>query len=391
MKEGLFFLGEDMPGDDHLEKAFRALAGVDDLIGKDELGAFVDIDDDDRFSIGQMTQNLLDKIATYGGSAASGTGDTDDMQGNDGTDASNGTDASGGASGSGSDPDAYTGGVSPNSAYPNVGSHITRNSMAHDPDRVGLGTLGDDLHMLAGADGALNLSELMQAFNISSVKAQAILDGLSDGGPVKVDDLIEAMEEYATGASPKMLTDTKLDEALRDIMGEVKTHFGSFADENGRIDADRFRNLLEESFRFLGRDLPGQSLIDQFFKDIAGVDERLTEEELGAFIDMDEDGRFSIGKLAQKAWEKSDLRRAERGEHGANRPGSRRRPHPLRHRSCRIRPSPFPESEEAETASEHECDTDTGTTTSASGNSGWAPTSYSNVAWSSFFNPVPTT
>ena len=31
--------------------------------------------------------------------------------------------------------------------------------MAHDPDRVGLGTppLSDDLHMLAGADGALNL------------------------------------------------------------------------------------------------------------------------------------------------------------------------------------------------------------------------------------------
>ena len=117
--------------------------------------------------------------------------------------------------------------------------------MAHDPDRVGLGTLSDDLHMLAGADGALNLSELMQAFNVSSVKAQAILDGLSDGGPVKVDDLIEAMEEYATGASPKMLIDTKLDEALRDIMGEVKTHFASFADENGKMDFTRFEDLGE--------------------------------------------------------------------------------------------------------------------------------------------------
>jgi len=214
----------------------------------------------------------------------------------------------------------------------------------------------------------------------------------SDGGPVKVDDLIEAMEEYATGASPKMLTDTKLDEALRDIMGEVKTHFGSFADENGRIDADRFRNLLEESFRFLGRDLPGQSLIDQFFKDIAGVDERLTEEELGAFIDMDEDGRFSIGKLAQKAWEKIQTYGAQNEEStGGESTGESEETTSSSPPVVPYQAQPFPESEEAETASEHECDTDTGTTTSASGNSGWAATSYSNGAWSSFFNPVPTT
>ncbi|MGY6570184.1 MAG: hypothetical protein ACXIVE_14410, partial [Salinarimonas sp.] len=288
-----------------------------------------------------------------------------------------------------------TGGVSPNSAYPNVGSHITQNSMSHDPNRVGLGTLSDDLHMLAGADGALSLSELMQAFNISSVKAQAILDGLGDGGPVKVDDLIAALEEYATGASPRMITNTKLDEALRTIMGEVKTHFASFADENGKMTADQFRNLLKESFLFLGRELPGQSLTHQLFRELAGIDQRISKDELGAFVDIDEDGRFSIGKLAQKAWEKIQT-------YGANDQQTTGSTTTEGHQQATassppvvpFQPRPFPQhgqSQPSETQPAQGCNTSTGTATQGTSSSqSWAPTSYSNGAWSSFFNPVPT-
>ena len=85
------------------------------------------------------------------------------------------------------------------------------------------------------------------------------MDGLSDGGPVKVDDLIEAMRKRHSAPRRKMLTDTKLDEALRDIMGEVKTHFGSFADENAGSMADRFRNLPGGIFRFLGATFPARA------------------------------------------------------------------------------------------------------------------------------------
>jgi len=401
VKEGLSFLGEDMPSDANLNKAFRALAGVDELIGKDELGAFVDIDDDGRFSIGQMTQKLLDKIATYGDAPASGSGNADNTQNggstgsNNGTSGSNGTSGTGGSSGTDADPDAYTGGVSPNSAYPNVGSHITQNSMSHDPNRVGLGTLSDDLHMLAGADGALSLSELMQAFNISSVKAQAILDGLGDGGPVAVDDLIEALEEYATSGSPKMITNTKLDEALREIMGEVKTHFASFAGDDGKMNAEQFRNLLKESFLFLGRDLPGQSLTDKLFGEIAGIDQRISKDELGAFVDIDEDGRFSIGKLAQKAWEKIQTYGPEDAASTDDTAAEEDQPAtPASPPVVPYQPKPFPQNGQSQPSAsqpEEDCETETGTTTgTTSGGSTWAPTSYSNSAWSSFFNPVPT-
>ena len=180
----------------------------------------------------------------------------------------------------------------------------------------------------------------MQAFsNVSSVKAQAILDGLSDGGPVKVDDLIEAMEEYATGASPKMLIDTKLDEALRDIMGEVKTHFGSFADENGKMDFTRFEDLVKEGLFFLGEDMPGDDHLEKAFRALAGVDDLIGKDEVGAFVDIDDDDRFSIGQMTQTCWTRSrptvfplrpervipTIRRATDGTDASNGTDARRR------------------------------------------------------------------
>ena len=107
--------------------------------------------------------------------------------------------------------------------------------MAHDPDRVGVGTLGDTCTCSPVPTGRSTSPELMQAFNISSVKAQASWTGsVTVARGSKVDDLIEAMEEYATGASPKMLTNTKLDEALRDIYGRGEDAFRQLRRRNGR-------------------------------------------------------------------------------------------------------------------------------------------------------------
>ncbi len=177
--------------------------------------------------------------------------------------------------------------------YPDVGRFLTGPS-----GQMRLNELAGHIEPLGGANGLLDEFALEDAFQISSLAADAII--ANNGGPIHVDQIMTAMSERHTEGFRFMIPDSGIDQALLDLMGgDVLGNLSTFGEE-GRIDEEGFTNLAQEALRMAG-ERPTLRQLSQLFELIAGDRFLDVGEAMEAWPNsVAENGNFSLGSLGQE-------------------------------------------------------------------------------------------